>query len=117
MTPESKLLAEIRLACSRDNVRLFRQNSGMAWTGDIIQRSAQTITLKDYRPFRSGFEGLADLTGWVTRGDVAVFVAMELKAGRRQATEDQARFLEAVRKAGGVAGVARTVAEAVALLR
>jgi hypothetical protein len=89
----------------------------MAWTGDIIQRSAQTITLKDYRPFRSGFEGLADLTGWVTRDGRAIFVALELKAGRRQATEEQERFLDAVRKAGGVAGVARTVEEAVELLR
>lgn len=117
MTPESRLLQSIRLHCSRDNVRLFRQQTGMAWTGVVIQRSERTITLKDYRPFHSGFTGLADLTGWVTRDSVAVFAALECKAGRREATEEQERFLDAVRAAGGIAGVARSVEDAVALLR
>jgi len=116
VTPESRLLAEIRLL-STGPVRLFRQQTGMAWTGDVVSRTATTITLRDYRPFRSGFTGLADLTGWVTRDGVAVFTALELKAGRRRATEEQAKFLDAVRAAGGVAGVCRSVSEAVELLR
>ena len=117
MTPESRLAAGIRLACSRGPIRLFRQQVGLAWTGTVIQRSARTITLQDYRPFKSGFTGLADFTGWVTRDDVAVFAALEVKSARGRVTDEQAAFLDAVRRAGGIAGVARSVDDAIALLR
>lgn len=117
MTPESRLAAEIRLACSHGPIRLFRQNTGLAWTGTVIQRSASTITLQDYRPFKSGFTGLADFTGWVTRDEVAVFAALEVKSARGRVTDEQGAFIAAVQRAGGVAGVARSVEEATALLR
>jgi hypothetical protein len=108
LTPESRLLAEIRLACSRDNVRLFRFQSG----------NFETV---DGRRIISGFPGVSDLIGWRTEyvagQRFARFVAIEVKPPRGRVTDEQAAFLRAVAAAGGVAGVARTVDDAIALLR
>lgn len=115
MTPESRLLAELRLL-STGNVRLFRQNTGLAWTGEIVSRTPDLLMLRNYRPFKSGFSGLADLTGWVTRDGRAVFTAIEAKSPRGRVTPEQAAFIAAVTAAGGVAGICRTVDEARTLL-
>jgi len=68
--------------------------------------------------------GSSDLIGWrsvtVRPEDVgrrlAVFVAIEAKTGGARLTKEQRAFVEAVRAAGGLAGVARSVEDAAALL-
>lgn len=104
--------------------RLFRQNTGMAWTSNkteivkmekkIVVRPGDVV-LRNARPFRSGFPGWADLGGWVSVeitpdmvGKVfAQYVAAETKKDTK-ATQDQADFLEAVRRAGGRAAIIKT---------
>jgi hypothetical protein len=109
---EQTIQQHIRLACSSGNCRLFRNNTG---------------TLKDAngRPVQFGLcKGSADLIGWTTRTvtqdmvgtQVAVFTSIEVKAATGKLRPEQRQWLDAVQAAGGVAGVARSVADAQQLL-
>lgn len=111
MASEQSIQQHIRLACSRGPVRLFRNNTG---------------TLKDQhgRPVQFGLaKGSADLIGWTTRTitpemvgqQVAVFTSIEVKTPTGRVRPDQKQWLEAVQAAGGIAGVARSVDDAVQL--
>jgi hypothetical protein len=44
------------------------------------------------------------------------FLAVEVKTDKGKATPEQIRFIEAVKRKGGIAGIARSPADAVALL-
>jgi hypothetical protein len=117
---EHTLMNEIRVALSRGDTRLFRQNSGEGWTGQAIRLPDGSVLIKNPRRLIAGFPGLADLGGWRTvtvRRDMvgrklAVYVAVEVKTKKGRATAAQDGFLEAVVAAGGIAAVARSVGEA-----
>jgi hypothetical protein len=109
---EQHIQQHIRLACSIGPVRLFRNNTG---------------TLKDQhgRPVSFGLcKGSADLIGWTTRTvtqdmvgtQVAVFTSIEVKTATGRLRPEQRQWLDAVQAAGGIAGVARSVADAQVLL-
>jgi hypothetical protein len=109
---EAKLVNLILTECSRDNARLFRLNAGLAWSGTIIERSARKLVLLDYHPVRLAPEGFSDIAGWTTDEGVAIFTAIEAKFGKNRPTISQESFIEAVRRAGGRAGIAYSVEEA-----
>jgi len=107
---ETHLQQHIRLALGTNpHLRLFRNNTG---------------TLPDPktgRPIQFGLaRGSSDLVGWrsvVITPDmvgqrVAVFTAIEIKTPTGRITPAQRAWLEAVTKAGGIAGIARSVADA-----
>jgi hypothetical protein len=88
---------------------MFRNNVGVARYHDGI--GARTV--------RYGLcPGSSDLIGWTTVDGKAVFTAIETKANRAgtRCTEAQLHFLEAVRQNGGIAGVANSAEEAVAIV-
>lgn len=125
---ERALRNDVLKAVSRLGARLFRVNTGQAWVGKVVHNSAGSMftTLMDARRIRMGLvTGGSDLIGWTTvtvtpkmvGQSVAVFTAIELKTGRQKATVEQARFVAAVRSAGGIAGKARSVEEAEGLIR
>jgi len=102
---ESRLVARLRVELSMLGARIFRNNVGMA-----IDRKGHTI--------RFGLcAGSSDLIGWVpvtiTREmvgrEVAVFTALECKSRTGRASTRQKNFLAAVRAAGGIAVLARSV--------
>ena len=110
---EQHIQQHIRLACSTGPVRLFRNNTG-------VLRDANG------RPVQFGLcKGSADLIGWTTRTvtadmvgqQVAVFTSIEVKGLTGRLRPEQRQWLEVVSVAGGIAGVARSVADAEALLR
>jgi hypothetical protein len=119
---ESDLYARILLECSHSQCRLFRQNAGFAWQGQLIEHTPQRLILANPRPIRMGVPGMSDLGGWVTSnfgeyGAIAQYLAIEGKSPRGRLSPAQSAFLELVRRSGGRAGVARSVEEARAIIR
>ena len=128
---ESNVGKKIRMALSKTGARLFRINTGTGWTGNKIvwlPKNHDTwpgaLVIYDPRPFSSGTPvGYADYTGWksITVSEemvgqtLAVFMAVEVKAGT-SATKEQQNFIERVLQAGGIAGVVRSPEDALALL-
>lgn len=89
------------LAVSRLGSRVFRNNVGVAKTdtGSVIRFGLAV--------------GSSDLIGWTLTGK---FLAIEVKRPGKNPTKEQQNFLDAVTKAGGVAGVARCVEDAVEII-
>lgn len=121
---EGNLLKTIQIELSKINVRLFRNNTGTGWQGRAEWQGQKAVTLHNPRPLRAGLvEGSSDLIGWtevvitpdMVGRKVAVFTAIEGKTGKLHATDKQSAFMRAVRAAGGRVGVARDVADAVAI--
>jgi hypothetical protein len=109
---EQRIQQEIRLAISKGDTRVFRNNTG---------------TLRDAngRPVQFGLcKGSADLIGWRTvtitpemvGQRIAVFTSIEVKTPTGRLRPEQQQWLEAVQAAGGIAGIARSVEDAKALL-
>jgi hypothetical protein len=105
---EQRIQQEIRLAISKGDTRVFRNNTG---------------TLRDQhgRPVTFGLcKGSADLIGWTTKTitpdmvgqQVAVFTSIEVKTPTGRVQPEQKQWLDAVQAAGGIAGVARSVGDA-----
>lgn len=114
MTSEAAIQQQIRLALSSAGAVSFRNNVG------------SYMDPKTGRPIRYGLcVGSSDLIGWtpvtitpdMVGKTVAVFTACEVKAPGGRATPQQMNFIDQVIRAGGYAGVARSPAEAVALIR
>jgi len=112
MASEQSIQQHIRLTCGTGVTRLFRNNTG---------------TLRDQhgRPVSFGLaKGSADLIGWTMRTvtqemvgqQVAVFTSIEVKTATGRIKPEQQQWLDAVQAAGGIGGVARSVADALAIL-
>lgn len=114
---EKNILNSVLLAASKalPNVRLFRNNTGMAWVGKMLHRTtAGTVALENARPLHAGLcVGSSDLIGWTSvqitpemvGRKVAVFTAVEIKQPGKKPTEAQVNFIENVRSAGGIGTV------------
>lgn len=123
---ESNAMRRIMLAVSAAGSRVFRNNTGMGWVGEIINQSSSAITLRNPRPLHAGLcKGSSDLIGWtpvtitpdMVGRTVAVFTAIETKSRHGRASDDQIIFVDAIRRAGGIAGVAFNEGQAVALIK
>ncbi len=111
---ESPLLKRIMLRCSRGAVRLWRNNCG---------------TLQDrfgaYVKYGVANPGGSDLIGFKTvtitqkmvGTKLAVFVALEVKGQKGRVRKDQKIFIDVVKVRGGIAGVVRSVDEALGVLQ
>lgn len=106
---ETNLLKTIQLAVGRiQSVRLFRNNVGVAVApqGGVV---------------RYGLcNGSSDLIGWqsltvtpdMVGKRIARFVAVEVKTERGRISEEQTRFLSAVKDAGGIGEICRSPEDA-----
>jgi len=112
LASEQQIQQHIRLACSQGNTRLFRNNTG---------------TLRDQhgRPVQFGLaKGSADLIGYrsititpeMVGSTVAVFLSIEVKTPTGRLRPEQQQWLVAVQAAGGIAGVARSVEDALRIV-
>jgi hypothetical protein len=121
---ESELYGKIIGAHSRGPTRIFRQQSLLAWAGKVVNRTMSTITLAHPHAIKIGAPGISDLGGLTSveiTADmvgqlIAQYLAIECKFGRAQATDEQAAFIDMVRRFGGRAGIARSVDEARAII-
>ena len=110
---ERDIQTQILLELSRGDTRLFRINAGTAWQGVVIEHTRDRLVLAHPRAVRLAAPGVSDLIGWAPGGR---FAAIEVKASRGRVTDEQKAFIDLVRRSGGLAGVARSVEEARAIL-
>ena len=113
MTSERDIQNQILIALSHGPTRLLRVNAGVAWQGTVIERTEHRLVLARPYAIRLAAPGVSDIIGWTEGGR---FVAIEVKAPRGRLTDEQKAFIDLVRRSGGVAGVARSVEEARAIL-
>lgn len=100
---ESDLQRSIMLALSEQGHAVFRANVGQFFT-------------KDGRPIRTGLPvGFSDLFGFRADDAHAFFFEVKTPAGRPSA--QQLQFLAAMRQRGAIAGIVRSVDDALQLLR
>lgn len=99
--PESDVLKAVLLA--------LRINPRVAW---CERMSVGAYKIED-RFVRFGFKGCSDIIGQLKTGE---FLAVEVKRRNGTVTEAQAEFLGKVERAGGMAFVARDVADVIARL-
>lgn len=110
---ETDLRRAIQLAASEQGARLFRNNTGMGWTG-TVRHVGSEVHISNPRPLHAGlFKGSSDLIGWTAEGR---FVAIEIKTPRMRTTDEQRQFIKSVRTAGGCGGIAYSVEDALAIL-
>jgi hypothetical protein len=119
MRSESNIQSDIMIAVCKLGARLFRNNVGLGWIGksEIISSTKQVlvypgdVVIRQARPLHAGLtKGSSDLIGWDKDGR---FLAVECKTATGRATTDQVRFIDAVNRMGGRAGIARSAKEAV----
>ena len=115
---ESDTVRNVRLALSNGDARLFRNNVGTAWRGRVVKQSRTMLLIENPQIVNFGLcTGSSDLIGWrsmlitpeMVGQRVAVFTALEGKAGRRIMTPEQRAFIEIVKDYGGLAGEFRSV--------
>lgn len=114
MNAETTLQQQIRLALgTHPQTRLFRNQVGSL----PDPRTGRLVTFGLAR-------GSADLIGWRTititsdmvGAQVAVFTSIEVKTPTGRIRPEQTAWLSAVQSAGGIAGIARSVPDALHLV-
>jgi hypothetical protein len=114
MKQEALLQRQVMLALSDAGCTVWRNNTGTAYQGRVIHSSGSTVTLADSRVITFGLcVGSADLIGITGEGR---FIALEIKTKTGRVSPDQARFIEHVKLMGGIAGVVRSVDDALKLI-
>ena len=111
LSDERRIQAEIQLAATGP-ARLWRNNVGALkdQTGQLV-RYGLCVGSSDLIGFRT-----ITITPDMVGQRVAVFTAVEVK-DRGKPTEQQQAFINLVQNAGGLAGVARSVPDALSILR
>ena len=124
MTPGNQTRNTL-LTASKLGARLFRINVGLAWVGEIVEKSPLRLILKNPRPFKAGVSGMSDTAGFVTQTitpdmvgqKIARFVAVEDKQGTGRPSDEQKNYIRMVRAAGGYAGISRSEDDTAAIIR
>lgn len=111
---ESDIQNAIMIALSEAGCTVWRNNVGTGWQGRMSRTLMGSVLLDDPRPLHAGLcVGSSDIIGITADGR---FLAVEVKTKTGRVSDEQQRFIDAVRRKGGVAGVARSVEEAVTLI-
>lgn len=124
MTPGNQTRNTL-LTASKLGARLFRINVGLAWVGEIVEKSPLRLILKNPRPFKAGVSGMSDTAGFVSQvvtpdmvgTKIARFLAVEDKQGTGRPSPEQKAYIDMVRAAGGYAGISRSDEDTAAVIR
>ena len=97
----------------RRDTRVMRNHvAGEAWHGKAVKLPSGDVLLKNPRRVQCGLgTGTSDLIGWHTvtvtpemvGRRLALFLAVETKAGKKPLTPEQKDFLRCLKAAGGIA--------------
>ena len=114
MNPETRIQNAILLALSEAGCTVWRVETAGAWVGRVIHKERDTVTLAGARMFTTGLcKGGSDIIGVAPDGR---FMAIEVKTKTGKPSKEQLTFIDIIRNAGGIAGIARSPAEALELL-
>lgn len=129
---EVDLMRHLMKHATRLGARLFRQQVGQGWIGKAIQFKYPgtvevrpgDVLIRKARPFHAGVPGMSDTGGWtpvvitpeMVGSTLAVVLQAEIKENGRP-TPEQLNWIEAVRAAGGRAGIARNEEDLEAIIR
>lgn len=115
MNAETRLQQEIMLALSEAGCVVWRNNTGQAWLGKVIHQAGKQVTITDAHKMPFGLcVGSSDIIGIDKNGR---FMAIEVKTPTGRASKPQIAFIEGVKAAGGIAGIARSVNDALELIK
>lgn len=113
-----------RNALARPGIFNTRINVGRAWTGDVSRLPDGSLLIRNPRPFDTGVPaGFSDTFGVSSQiithdmvGDtVGIAHFIEYKTATGKPSAKQTAFIQAMRRLGARAGVARSADEAVAI--
>ena len=119
-TREHSVQAAIMREFNHGDVRLYRNNVGMAYAGRA-EREGGAVYIAHASTVRYGLEvGSADLIGYrmvtitpdMVGRKLAVFASVECKDDKGRAKPEQEAWLAQIKAAGGLACIARSVEEA-----
>lgn len=115
MNPETKIQNAILIKLSQSGCTVWRVETAGAWVGRQIHKDGSTVTLANARMFTTGLcVGGSDIIG--IHQATGRFIAVEVKTRTGRVSKEQQTFIDAVKRAGGIAGVARSVEDALELL-
>lgn len=115
MNPETALQRRIMLALSENGCTVWRNETGVFHAGTVIHKAQDQVTLANARLIPCGLcVGSSDIIGIYRK--TGQFLAIEVKTPKGRPTKEQLNFIDQVTKAGGIAGIARTVEDALKLL-
>lgn len=139
MAAESSVMRQSWLALAKVLTTVFRLNTGMAWMSNLGPRGVRkledgSVHILAARPISVGFtypdgkpvNGACDLPGWtevviteeMVGCKVAIFTSIETKRTKGgKVSDDQRRWMSAVLRAGGIAGVANSAEAAVDIVQ
>lgn len=114
MNKETKIQRLIMIALSEAGHTVWRNETGNFWTGQVIHKDNQTVTLARAQMMPCGLcKGSSDLVGITNDG---IFFAIEVKTPQGRVSKEQQHFIDHVNEKGGIAGVARSPQDALDLL-
>ena len=125
MNLETKVQRKIMLALSEAGCIVWRNETAGAWVGKVIHKAGDQVTLASARMMPFGLcEGSSDIIGvqpvTITQEmvgqTVGVFIAQEVKTQTGRASKKQLHFIDFINKKGGVAGIVRSVKDALELI-
>lgn len=122
------------LALSRAGATVWRNNTGLAWAGDVQKITRRQtvavqpgdVVIRAARPFHGGLcNGSSDIIGITpvtvqphhVGATLGLFTAVESKSGTGRAGPAQRNFIHHVNAQGGLAGVAVSDDDAIAIIR
>lgn len=121
---ESKIQKRIALECSDKNTRLWQNDNGLCYQGQVSrfnEKGGQSAVITRCKAIRYGLgTGTSDLIGFkkikitpeMVGKDIAIFVGIEVKTNTGRTSKSQDNFLKLIEQSGGICGVARTTEEA-----
>lgn len=127
MTTESSLQKDTHITLgSRPDTRLFRNQVGNGWVGnamrlangDVLIKGARYITfgLAPHSPDLIGLRTVT-ITPEMVGTQIAVFSAIEMKTAKGRVDPGQRDFVDMLIGRGAYAGIARSVDDAIRILR
>ena len=115
MNQETLIQRAIMLALSEADCIVWRNNTAGAYVGKVLHKAGDQVTLGNSHLVQFGLcKGSSDIIG--IHCPTGRFLAVEVKTKTGRASPEQIQFIEAVRSSGGIAGIARSPADALELL-